>query len=204
MTDCASSRATRSRIFGIDRRDPVESRWTLHELRPGSWLVVKSVALAKAGEAKTGEVKSGDVKSGDVKSGGPKTGEARSREVKSAEPAQYRTLQLAVACGRTGFVRVALVRKIDPFDPLASAAVAWRGSEITLLRGRTQPKAEGEAPTQDIWVAAAPRTFVQGAAAGETVELVETPVAAANAPRRLTLSTLGLAAALEGLGRRCE
>lgn len=185
--------------FGIDRRDPVESRWTLHELRPGNWLVVKSVALANAGELGSGAVKSAEPKSGEAKSGA-----AKSREPKSGEPAQYRTLQLAVACGRTGFVRVALVRKIDPSEALASAAVAWRGSEITLLRGRTQPKNEGEAATQDIWVAAAPKTFVQGAAAGETVDLVETPVAAANAPRRLTLSTLGLSAALDALGRRCQ
>jgi len=124
-------------------------------------------------------------------------------EPKSGGPAQYRALQLAVACGRTGFVRVGLVRKIDPADALASASVAWRGSGITLLRGKTQAKSDGDAATQEIWVASAPKSFFEGATTNETVELVETPVAAANTPRRLTLSTLGLPAALEALGRRC-
>lgn len=166
--------------FGIDRRDLIESRWTLHELRTGGWLVAKNVTLARTSGPKSGDAKSGDPKS-------------------------YRTLQLVVMCGRAGLVRVGLARKIDPSDALVSAVIAARGSEITLSRNRTPPKSDNEATAQDIWIAAPEKSVFDTVTSGDTVELVETPVATSNAAaRRLTLSTIGLSAALDGLGRRCQ
>jgi hypothetical protein len=58
----------------------------------------------------------------------------------------------------------------------------------------------------EIWVAAAPRAFFDGAARGDTIEIVETPaIALPNAPpRRLKLSTAGLPASIDALAQHCR
>jgi hypothetical protein len=119
------------------------------------------------------------------------------------EPKRYRTQQLMLLCGRGGTVRVGLARDIDPGDTMASAALGAGGSEIALSRTRPQPKAGDADAPREIWVANAPKSFFARAASGETLNLIET--GAGNAPpRRIALSTLGLPAAVDALGRRCQ
>ena len=123
---------------------------------------------------------------------------------KAGEPTQYRAMQLLLACGRTGFISVGFARDLDPSDHLASAAIAARGSEVTLSPGRAQPTVRPNGVAMEIWVAAAPRAFFDGAALGDTIEVVETPAIAKAPPRRVKLSTAGLASSVNALAQHCR
>jgi len=155
--------------FGIDKRDFGESRWTLHELRPGTWSVLKSVMVAKA-----------------------------------AEPRQYRTLQLVLLCGRGGMIGMGVARDVDASDVLKSAAMKLGGSEIALVRGKAQLKSsDPTAAPHELWVATAQRSAFE---AITSIDLTETPASAATGipSRQVTLSTLGLGPAVDGLSKRCQ
>ena len=169
--------------FGIDRREFLESPWTMEERRSGEPFVGKLVIAAKAGE-----------------------------------PKHYRTTNVLLLCGRSGFITVGLTRDPDPWDKPAAVAVAWPGAEIKLMSGRSPPPvAPGVATkgmpvastpaiaTKEMWVASAPKAFLENATFGDTIELVETPVgtAAGVAPRRTALSAIGLASLIGTLAPRC-
>ena len=100
-----------------------------------------------------------------------------------------------------------MARDVDPADVLAYAALASRGTEIALTRGRTQPKPNDDGGAQmEIWFATAPKTFFETAASRETFEFLETPSPrmADTTTRRVTLSTLGLAPAMGTLEKQCR
>jgi hypothetical protein len=125
---------------------------------------------------------------------------------KAGEPKQYRMMQLLLACGRTGFITLGFARDLDPSDRLVSVAIAARGSEVMLSAGRAQPTVRPNGAEMEVWVAAAPRAFFDGAALDDTIEVVETPATAPlNAPlRRLKLSTAGLASSVNALAQHCR
>jgi hypothetical protein len=115
-------------------------------------------------------------------------------------------MQLLLACGRPGFITVGFARDLDPSDRLASATLAASGSEVMLSPGRAQPTIRPNGVEMEIWVAAAPRAFFEGAARGDAIEIVEAPaIALVNAPPlRLKLSTAGLAPAVNALAQHCR
>ena len=124
---------------------------------------------------------------------------------KAGEPKRHRVMQLLLACGRPGFITVGFARDLDPADRLASAALAASGSEVMLSPGRAQPTVRPNGVEMEIWVAAAPRAFLDGAARGDAIEIVETPAIALNAPpRRVKLSTAGLAPSVDALAQYCR
>jgi len=125
---------------------------------------------------------------------------------KAAEPKQYRVMQLLLACGRTGFITVGFARDLDPADQLTSAALAASGSEVMLSPGRAQPTVRPNGVEMEIWVAAAPRAFFDGAELDDSIEVVETPATALleAPPRRLKLSTAGLASSVNALAQHCR
>jgi hypothetical protein len=162
--------------FGIDQRAFAESRWTVQEQKPGSFFIGKILA------------------------------EAKLDEVKAGVSTHYRALQVLLLCGRSGFINVAFARELDASDRLAFAAVAAGGSEVRLTLGRTQTSAKLNGIDMEIWLAPVPRAFFDNAALGDSIELVETPaITALNAPpRRMTLSTAGLASSVSSFGRICR
>ena len=138
---------------------------------------------------------------------------------KAGEPKQYRTTNLMLLCGRSGFITVGLSRDPDPWDKPAAVAVAWPGTEIKLTPARAPPPvAPGVAAkgmpvastpviaTKEMWVALTPKAALENAAFGDTIELVETPARTAvdAAPRRTTLSAAGLASLVGALVPRCR
>ncbi len=154
--------------FGIDRREFLESPWTMGQGRSGASYIGKLVVTAKAGE-----------------------------------PKHYRTTQLLLLCGRSGFINVGLTRDLDPWDKPAAVSVAWSGTEIKLLSGKATPAAT-PGSAMEIWIAAAPKAFFENAIFGDTIELVETPAATATTPpRRVALSAAGLASSIGALAPRC-
>jgi hypothetical protein len=114
-------------------------------------------------------------------------------------------MQLVLLCGRAGSLGVGFAHEIDS-EMLASAVIASRGSEIVLSRARMQPKAGENGVTMELWIATTPKGFIENAASGETIELLETPSIAMvkMPPRRVTLSTLGLSGAIGALGQQCR
>ena len=145
--------------FGIDRREFLESPWTMEERRSGAPFVGKMVVAAKAGE-----------------------------------PKHYRTTNVLMMCGRSGFITVGLSRDLDPWDKPAAVALAWPGADIKLMSRRAPPVAPGvetkntwaSTPgiaTKEMWVAAAPKALFENATFGDSIELVETPAAAAASRR---------------------
>jgi len=139
---------------------------------------------------------------------------------KAGEPKHYRTTNVLLLCGRSGFITIGLTRDLDPWDKPAAVAVAWPGAEIKLMSGRSPPPvAPGVATkgmpvastpaiaTKEMWVASAPKTLLENATFGETIELVETSSAGSGAsvpPRRTTLSAMGLASSIGTLAPRCR
>ena len=169
--------------FGIDRREFLESAWTLEEGRSGSSFIGKLVVAAKAGE-----------------------------------PKHYRTTNVLLLCGRNGFITIGLTRDPDPWDKPAAVAVAWPGAEIKLMSGRAPPPVPPGVATKgmpvastpaiaakEMWVGLTPRTSLENATFGDSIELVETPAAtgADAAPRRTALSAAGLASLIGTLAPRC-
>jgi len=169
--------------FGIDRREFVETPWAVEEGRSGESFVGKMVVAARGGDQK-----------------------------------QYRTTNVLLLCGRSGFFTVGLSRDADPWNRPAAVALAWPGAEIKLMSGRSPPPvAPGVAPknmwtasatgiaAKEMWVASAPKTVFESAAFGDSIDLVETPAAAASgaAPRRTALSAAGLASLIGTLAPRC-
>jgi hypothetical protein len=124
----------------------------------------------------------------------------------AGEPKRYRMVQLLLACGRAGFITVGFARDLDPADRLTSAALALPGREVMLWPGRAQPTVRPNGVEMEIWVAPAPRAFFDDAALRDTIEIVETPATAQlNAPpRRMKLSTAGLAASIDALVQHCR
>jgi len=120
---------------------------------------------------------------------------------KPGEPKRYRTLQFMILCGRPGFVRVGIAGTIDPLDAPTSSSIRSSGSEIALVRTRMQPKAGDAAAGNEIRFAAAQRSFFESAT---SLDLVETVWSVPKTPRRVTLSTLGLPAAMEALAQHCQ
>jgi len=131
---------------------------------------------------------------------------------------QYRTTNVLLLCGRSGFFTVGLSRDADPWNKPAAVALAWPGAEIKLMSGRSPPPvAPGVAPknmwtasatgiaAKEMWVASAPKTVFESAAFGDSIDLVETPAGAASgaAPRRTALSAAGLASLIGTLAPRC-
>lgn len=138
---------------------------------------------------------------------------------KGGDQKQYRTTNLLLLCGRSGFMTVGLTRDADPWNRPAAVALAWSGSEIKLMSGRsTPPVAPGAAPnnmwtasatgiaTKEVWVASAPKALLENAAFGDSIDLVEMPAGAASgaAPRRTPLSATGLASLIGALAPRCQ
>ena len=114
-------------------------------------------------------------------------------------------MQFLLACGRNGSINVAWARELDTADKLAAAAVAVQGSEIRLAPSRTQPTVKLNDVQMEIWIAAMPRAFVERAAAGESVDLLETSAISLDAPsRRTRLSTAGLAEAIDPFVSSCH
>ena len=121
--------------FGIDRREFLESPWTMEE----------------------GKVRRS-----------PLSASWWSRR-RPASPKHYRTANVLMMCGRSGFITVGLSRDLDPWDKPAAVALAWTGAEIKLMSRRAPPVAPGVAAkgmtvastpgiaTKEMWVAAAPR-----------------------------------------------
>jgi hypothetical protein len=126
-------------------------------------------------------------------------------QAKAGEPKLYRRMQLVLLCGRAGSIGVGFAREVDS-EMLASAAIESRGGEIKLSRARTQPKTSDNGVTMELWIAMTPKGFMENAASGETIELLETPSIAivSMPPRRVTLSTLGLSPAIGVLGQQCR
>ena len=137
---------------------------------------------------------------------------------KAGEPKHYRTTNVLMMCGRSGFITVGLSRDLDPWDKPAAVALAWPGAEIKLCRaaaaaGRARRCDEGNAvastpgiATKEMWVASAPKALLENATFGDTIELVETPAGtrASVAPRRTALSAIGLASLIGTLVPRCQ
>ena len=121
----------------------------------------------------------------------------------AGEPRHYRTTNVLLLCGRSGFITVGLTRDLDPSDKPAGLAVVWPGAEIKLMSGRTA-SAPGVA-AKEMWVASAPKALFENATFGDSIALVETPPAAASAPpRRVALSAAGLASSIGALAPRCQ
>ena len=167
--------------FGIDRREFLESPWTMEEGRSGASFIGKLVVTAKAGE-----------------------------------PKHYRTTNVLMMCGRSGFITLGLSRDLDPWDKPAAVALAWPGAEVQLLSRRAPPVAPGVATkgmpvaatpgiaTKEMWVAAAPKALFENATFGDSIDLVETPAGTGASPRRTTLSAIGLASLIGTLVPRCQ
>jgi hypothetical protein len=160
--------------FGIDQRGFAESRWTVQEQKAGGSFIGKLLTEAKIGDAKAGE------------------------------PKHYRVMQVLLLCGRSGFINAAFARELDASDKIAFAAIAAQGSEVRL--GRTQSTAKLNGVDMEIWRAPVPRAFFDSAASGDSIELVEMSASAAanTPPRRMTLSTAGLAASVGSFGQSCH
>jgi hypothetical protein len=143
-----------------------------------------------------------------AREGGPGAWSVMKTAIQSSagEPKRYRSLQLVLLCGRAGFIGVRMARDVDPADVLTYAAIASRGTEIALTRGRTQPKSNDDDAQMEIWFATAPKTFFENAASRETFEFLETPSAgmADTSTRRVTLSTFGLAPAIGAMQKQCR
>jgi hypothetical protein len=169
--------------FGIDRREFLEGPWMMEETKSGDSYVGKTVITAKGGDQK-----------------------------------HYRATNLLLLCGRSGFFTVGLTRDPDPWDKPAAVVMAWPGAEIKLMSGRSPPPvAPGVAPknmwtasatgiaTKEMWVASAPKTLLENATFGDSIDLVETPAGTASAPpRRIALSATGLASLVGTLAPRCR
>jgi hypothetical protein len=84
--------------------------------------------------------------------------------------------------------------------------VTWPGAEIKLASGPAPPPAAPGTAPNDMWVAAAPKALFENAAFGDSLELVETPARAADGvpPRRVTVSSVGLASSIGALVPRCR
>lgn len=162
--------------FGIDRRVFAESRWTVQEQKPGTFFVGKLMAEAKENDASDDGSK------------------------------HYRAMQVLLLCGRAGFINVAFARELDQFDKLAFATIAARGSEVRLSpsRARSAPKLNGV--DMEVWLAPVPRSFFDSAALGDSIDLIEaSAVAVPNAPpRRITISTAGLASSVSSFSQGCH
>jgi hypothetical protein len=115
-------------------------------------------------------------------------------------------MQVLLLCGRAGFINVAFARELDQSDKLAFATIAARGSEVRLSpsRARSAPKLNGV--DMEVWLAPVPRAFFDSAALGDSIELIEaSAVAVPNAPpRRITLSTAGLASSVSSFSQGCH
>lgn len=175
---------TRNEIarFGIDRREFLESPWMIDETQSGNSFVGKLVVTAKAGE-----------------------------------PKHYRETNVLLLCGRNGFITLGLSRDPDPWDKPTAVAVAWPGAEVNLRSGRSSPPvppgvaakgtAAASAPTvaaKEMWVALTPKALLENAAFGDIIELVETPAAKGETPRRTALSAAGLGPLIGALTQRCQ
>ena len=135
---------------------------------------------------------------------------------KGGDQKQYRTTNLLLLCGRSGFFTVGLTRDADPWNRPGAVALAWSGSEIK-LSGRSPPQAApGVAPknmwtasatgiaAKEMWAASAPKALLENATFGDSIDLVETPAGTASAaPRRTPLSATGLASLIGMLAPRC-
>lgn len=121
------------------------------------------------------------------------------------DPKQYRTTKIQLACGR-GTVGVLFSRELAAADTAASIAVTARGGDFVLppRRGKTI-LGYNDIEMEDRF-ARVPLAFFEDAAGGETIELTEAPNLAAldKPPRRITLSTAGLASAIRALAHRCR
>ena len=135
---------------------------------------------------------------------------------KGGDQKQYRTTNLLLLCGRSGFFTVGLTRDANPWNRPGAVALAWSGSEIK-LSGRSQPQAApGVAPknmwtasatgiaAKEMWAASAPKALLENATFGDSIDLIETPAGTASAaPRRTPLSATGLASLIGMLAPRC-
>jgi hypothetical protein len=162
--------------FGIDQRAFAESRWTVQEQKAGRVFIGKLLTEAKVDDAKAGDAK------------------------------HYRVMQVLLLCGRSGFINVAFARELDPSDKIAFAAIAAHGSEVRLTPTRTQATAKLNGVEMEVWLAPVPRAFVDDAALGGSIELAEMSASAASnaLPRRMTLSTAGLAASVSSFSQSCR
>ena len=61
---------------------------------------------------------------------------------KAGDPSRYRTTNVLMMCGRSGFITVGLSRDLDAWDKPAAVALAWPGAEIKLY---VAPRAAGRA-----------------------------------------------------------
>jgi hypothetical protein len=137
---------------------------------------------------------------------------------KGGDQKHYRTTNVLMLCGRSGFFTVGLTRDPDPWDKPAAVAMAWPGAEIKLMSGRSPPPVgPGVAPrnmwtasatgiaTKEMWVASTPKALLENATFGDSIDLVETPAGTASAPpRRIALSATGLASMIGTLAPRCR
>lgn len=121
------------------------------------------------------------------------------------EAKHYRTTKIQLSCSRSGPLGVLFSRELAAADTAASIAVTARGGDFVFpaRRGKTI-LGYNDIEMEDRF-ARVPLAFFEEAAAGETIELTEAPDLAAldKQPRRVTLSTAGLASAIRALAQRC-
>jgi hypothetical protein len=170
--------------FGIDRREFLESPWTMEEGRSGDPFVGKMVVAAKAGEPKHYRTMHVLLLCG--RSGFITVGLTRDLDAWD-KPA-------AVAVAWPGG-EIKLLPGRAP--PPAAPGPATKGMPIASTPAIA---------TKEMWVVSAPRAFLQNATFGDTIDLVETPAgtAAGVAPRRTALSAAGLASLIGALAPRCQ
>ncbi len=122
-----------------------------------------------------------------------------------SDPKQYRTTKIQLTCSRSGPLGVLFSRELAATDTVASIAVTARGGDFVLPPRRGKPILGYNDVEMEDRFARVPIAFFEEAATGETLELTEAPDLSAldKPPRRIRLSTAGLASAIRALAQRC-
>ena len=126
-------------------------------------------------------------------------------EARVGDPKQYRTTKIELTCGRSRAVGVLFSRELAATDSAGSIAVTARGGDFVLPPRRGKPILGYNDIEMEDRFARVPIAFFEEAGAGDVIALTEAPNLASldKPPRRIALSTAGLASAIRALAQRC-